>query len=706
MSPATSLRTHSERLYARLPAIYRLRDFQQGEPLRALLSLLEEELSLVESDIARLYDNWFVETCDDWAVPYLGDLLGARLRHAVNARTFTANTLAYRRRKGTLGTLPALARDVTGWAAHVVEYQSLVVTSQHLGSPRPRNLGTVNLHSVDALDRIGTPFEQTQRSTDVRSRGRFHPEQLGLYVFRQSVQKLQRAVALPSADLAGCFFVGALGQPHPLFCPTRSRPGLLQPEEPGLFPQPISRRELFRLLEQRRQALLDGRVVTDPYFGSEPVFRVSFCDDKGRITEVSPDQMVAANLSSLWRPPARLLYRRGRDGNQVELPVTLAVDPELGRLAFAEGLSPRKVWVTYHYGATAELGGGGYPRRRCAEASELRVTVQDGDSQSVLGKLASVTTATALFQGGQKLVLEITDSDFYSLGALVVPTGCTLTLRAASGQRPVLSAPQSMLTISLGEGSSLVLDGLLLSVSVSVAALGGTAMAAPATLQIVHSTLVPGVALDASGLPQKPQALALASPTLDGSLSLRVELSRSICGPIQLGTGCQLSASDSIVDSPASQVALRAPAASLAHVTVLGQTVVKRLFDTRNCLFLGAVQTTSSVEGDLSYSYLPYQAGDAVPYRCQPHLSVEESSTDPEPVLRAVRPQLLSHRYGALGYAQLDVRSHSAIRSVASDQGEPGAFHHLQQALRESNLLDSQAEYLRSNLTLNLFVVT
>ena len=48
----------------------------------------------------------------------------------------------------------------------------------------------------------------------------------------------------------------------------------------------------------------------------------------------------------------------------------------------------------------------------------------------------------------------------------------------------------------------------------------------------------------------------------------------------------------------------------------------------------------------------------------------------------------------------------SAIRTAASDQGEPGALHHLQQALRESNLIDSQDEYLRSSLTLNLFVVT
>lgn len=706
MSQVASVRALCERLYARLPVIYRLRDAQQGEPLRALLSLLEEELSLIESDIARLYDNWFIETCDEWAVPYLGDVIGARLRHAVNARAFTANTLGYRRRKGTLATLPALAQDVTGWPAHAVEYQSLVVTSQHINSPRPLGLATTSLHRLDALDRIGTPFEQTQRSVDVRARGRFHPEQLGLYVFRTSVLSQQRAVALPATELLGCFHVGALGQPHSLWCPARSRPGLLAPAEPGLAPQPIRRRELARLLEQRRQAQLDGRVVTDPYFGSEPVFVVQFADDSGQVRTVAPEQMVAANLSVLWRPPAQLPYRRRRDGAVVSLPVTLAIDPELGRLAFAEGLSVRKVWVTYHYGAAAELGGGGYPRRRCVDESARCLTVQDGDSTSVLAKLGDLGTAMALWQGGQKLVVELADSDRYSLSGLSVPVGCTLTVRAKSAQRPVLTTMQPALMVSLGAGATLELDGLLLAASVSLTASASPGTVNRATVRLQHTTLVPGVGLDATGAPISPQSISLVAGTQMGTLPIDVELTRSICGPILLGPGSSLSASDSIIDSPGSLVALTAPSARLAHVTVLGQTMVTRLTETVNCLFLGPVQTTSSVDGDISYSYLPYQRSDVVPYRCQPHLSVEESTDGPDAVLREVRPQLLSRRYGAQGYGQLDVRSHSAIRTVASDQGEPGALHHLQQALRESNLLDSQAEYLRSNLTLNLFVVT
>jgi hypothetical protein len=180
MSSASSQVASRERLYALLPTIYRMRDFAQGEPLRALLALLQEELVRVEDDITRLYNSWFVETCDEWTVPYLGELIGRAAASCSKPARFTANTLAYRRRKGTVQTLTALARDITGWPAHTVEYSALVATAQHVNSPRPAGLCTADLRLSDALDNIGTPFETLARTVDVRARGRYHPQQLGL----------------------------------------------------------------------------------------------------------------------------------------------------------------------------------------------------------------------------------------------------------------------------------------------------------------------------------------------------------------------------------------------------------------------------------------------------------------------------------------------------------------------------------------------
>jgi hypothetical protein len=100
------------RLYDLLPEIYRVRDAEGREdlpegglPLRALLSVLAREVAVVEEDLAQLYDDLFVETCAGWVVPYVGDLVGVgglhELEDAASRRAQVANTVAYRRRKGT-----------------------------------------------------------------------------------------------------------------------------------------------------------------------------------------------------------------------------------------------------------------------------------------------------------------------------------------------------------------------------------------------------------------------------------------------------------------------------------------------------------------------------------------------------------------------------------------------------------------------------
>ena len=65
-----------DRLYDLVPVVYRQRDADQGYPLRALLRVIAEQVSVVERDITGLYENWFIETCQDSVVPYIGDLVG------------------------------------------------------------------------------------------------------------------------------------------------------------------------------------------------------------------------------------------------------------------------------------------------------------------------------------------------------------------------------------------------------------------------------------------------------------------------------------------------------------------------------------------------------------------------------------------------------------------------------------------------------
>ena len=67
-----------DRLYGLLPSVHRIRDVEQGEPLKHLLGVIARQVAILEEDIAQLYDDQFIETCADWVVPYIGDLIGYR----------------------------------------------------------------------------------------------------------------------------------------------------------------------------------------------------------------------------------------------------------------------------------------------------------------------------------------------------------------------------------------------------------------------------------------------------------------------------------------------------------------------------------------------------------------------------------------------------------------------------------------------------
>src|SRR5215470_304501 len=145
----------AERLYGLLPAVYRLRDADQGEPLRALLAGFGQQLAALEESVEQLYDDQFIETCADWVAPYIGDLIGYRPLHGVapkvaSPRAEVANTIAFRRRKGTALMLEELARDVTDWPARAVEFFELLTATQYMKHTRPQARATADLRDLRA----------------------------------------------------------------------------------------------------------------------------------------------------------------------------------------------------------------------------------------------------------------------------------------------------------------------------------------------------------------------------------------------------------------------------------------------------------------------------------------------------------------------------------------------------------------------------
>ncbi|MEO6320198.1 MAG: hypothetical protein ABIR56_06015, partial [Polaromonas sp.] len=163
----------AERLYQLLPAVYRLRDAEQGEPLRALIGVLAQELEALEENIEQLYDDQFIETCAKWVAPYIGDLIGYRPLHHVSARIGSpraevANTIAYRRRKGTALMLEQLAQDVTDWPAHAVEFFEQLATTQYMKHLRLYAPATARVRDEATLLRVGSPFNRAAHTAEMR----------------------------------------------------------------------------------------------------------------------------------------------------------------------------------------------------------------------------------------------------------------------------------------------------------------------------------------------------------------------------------------------------------------------------------------------------------------------------------------------------------------------------------------------------------
>jgi hypothetical protein len=168
----------TEEIYRLLPAVYRVRDAEQGGVLRELVDVITEQVNVLAESLEQMYDDQFIETCAPWAAPYIGDLVGYRTLHGVvpqiaSPRAEVANTIRYRRRKGTVSVLEQLARDVTGWPAHAVEFFELLATTQYMNHVRRTPQATADLRDEARLELAGT--FQAARST-LRAHGRDAPD--------------------------------------------------------------------------------------------------------------------------------------------------------------------------------------------------------------------------------------------------------------------------------------------------------------------------------------------------------------------------------------------------------------------------------------------------------------------------------------------------------------------------------------------------
>ncbi len=190
-------------------------DPDQLRLLDALLGAVDGQLELLEREIDALWQDLFVDSCRDEALPYIGGLLGLP---PDATRLEIAHSIALRRRKGTPAALEDFAEVLTGWTARVVEGWQVTAWCQRLGHPPPPRPTTIRLAGPD-LARVGTPFERARRTVDLRRR--WHPAAADVIVWPWHVRTLRDVEVAPRPGSTTRFALHPLGVDAPLYVAPR-----------------------------------------------------------------------------------------------------------------------------------------------------------------------------------------------------------------------------------------------------------------------------------------------------------------------------------------------------------------------------------------------------------------------------------------------------------------------------------------------------
>jgi hypothetical protein len=498
---------YADRLWRLLPGVYRALDSDDPTvtgPLQELMTRIGAQVAVVRRSVDRLWADQSIETSDDWVIPYIGDLLDTNLVNGLDPRgqrLDVAKTIHYRRRKGTLAVLEEIARDVTGWDAHLVEAFRRLSRTRHsldppvgpgplaaalptpctgstvaADAPDPRELlqhegligpltgtpagGFADLRSLHGADRADTPFDEYFHTADLRlgqgAVGWYGIPKLLVFLWRLQSFTVAGGTPVPVSACPQQYVFDPTGRNVPLFLLP------LPPEADDDVDAWTSATE-WEVPGPLTNSLQEA--IADPGTGSPP-------------HAPYPD---AVDIPAFYAAAA---------GAPLE-PVTIQAWPDTGQFKVESGLDG-PLNVSYQYGFPAAIGAGPYDRTLLGDppatiAPELTVSGGTG-----------LDTALAASSGAGTVTIE--DSLTYDTVSNVGPPVGALLVRAGSGVRPVVrlaaaaagDPPVAWVFTGGGADAELTLDGLFVS--------GGDIVlrGAFATVRLTGCTTDPGT-LDETG---------------------------------------------------------------------------------------------------------------------------------------------------------------------------------------------------------------
>jgi hypothetical protein len=804
-------------LYERLPELYRQRDGEGAPPgqLRALLGALDSVMRALAGRVGAQYDDLFIETCDEWVIAYLADLVGtSHLKgDPRDLRADVARTVRHRRRKGTLGAVESQVHALSQWAVHALELRERLAWNQPLNHLRPdaggdspfrpamRNDmrtpvrgGTAALRAPAWLSFVGGPFDPFARTADVRpplvqaeppvARAAVNLPNLGVFVwrladfqtpaYRPSAPRPPRPQVEPvpaapgGAKFAVRFELHPQAEPMVLFNTHRYR---ADAEPPNLasadaVPGPMPR---ARLSSDAPAGRPDAYVEVAPYTGARPPQPAD--DAVGLVLHIPAAtfpgvawKLRGANLCA-WdeglEPPLRAFE--------------IAIDPLLGRVVFgvtgaaqpdqADPLAAKLfVSATTGFSGAKTVDGsvGAQPVPRLPQAAAGATVVQvDGVATTLGDALTGLQDRTA------PLIVEIVNSDAHAFagGQLRLPLlgagpGAgrvyPLTIRAASGQRPVirLAQPLGLRPKAISGAYSaqhaqqnVRLEGLYFTRAPGFPA--GRALLEQAVLnrlEIDGCTLDPGGArmLDGSASGTRAALRAALRLTEDRGLTPaerqafrqtpEIVLRHTICGALQLDRAYLVGLSACIIDAGAG-VAHTAPALAigaasgdpeaqwgapiaLRGITVLGRTRVERARG-EGGIFVHRLEVHDNQDshtGPLFSVRSEADESDILALFARPGSCIKASYFSgrgdrlPQHFACVFGTEALlrfgAEIFGAPAYAQLALSSDRRVREEGPGADEMGAFGFLRNAHKWRNIGIRLREFMPAGVRALLVAVT
>ena len=698
----------------------------QRGPLESLLMVIDEQLAVMAEDLDQLYDDQFIETCAQWVIPYIGDLIGYQSINGItptvdNPRSEVAETISLRRRKGTVLVLEQLARDVTGWGAHAVEYFKLLGTTQYVKHVRLHSDFAHSVRSWKPLYYQDSGFSKLPRRVDVRTPaepGLPRPDILNIGIYLWSLGAytitLGTPTSAPSTAGAYCYRFSSLGIDMQLYHLAISQGEQIDAAAtPRNVPDVLSRLVLCADMQQG---------VGSSYY-SEGASLALFVTPSGSTDAqlLNPYQIQVASLS-------------GIDGSWENVPAlgspyAALIDPQLGRIAMpplATGATQPTLTASFCYGFNADMGGGEYEREDGFVVTETTSIFFYPDTESPARytdiPVALQFVALQLATLGSA-ALEITSSDVIQVIAsgpaeIDLPQGTTLEFRAQDGTRPTVLLNGELL-FSGDATSTVIVNGIVIAAGPDMVPGGSTPMGllhVPptrpdttanllGTLQLTHCTLVPGWALQPAG-DGTYTAVQASQPTLIAEpAGVQVLSSYSILGPVWAASMVTVNLSNSIVDATGTTLVAYAGLdgnSGGAPLTLTGCTVIGKVHAEVLTLVSDSIIWAALAEGDawvsglvadrlqtgcVRFSFLPYNAVTPRRFKC-----VEQA-------LASVQPVFATTQYGQGAYCKMWACTDDSIRRGADDGGEMGAFHSVLAPLRESDLKIRLQEYLPVGLS-------